>query len=79
MGEGDAREIEDLGDGVLTYAEVKAAATGDRCILELTEVQAEISRLRGLATRTPAGNGGRSRTPMRTATRRARPPTAPRC
>ena len=50
VGEGDAREVEDLGDGVLTYAEVKAAATGDPLILELTAVQSEISRLRGLAT-----------------------------
>ena len=50
VGEGDAREIEDLGDGVLTYAEARAAATGDPLILELTAVQSEISRLRGLAT-----------------------------
>ncbi len=50
VGEGDAREVEDLGDGVMSYTEVKAAATGDPLTLELTEVQSQISRLRGLAT-----------------------------
>jgi N12 class adenine-specific DNA methylase/SAM-dependent methyltransferase len=49
-GDPTAREVEDLGDGVLSYSEVKAAATGDPLVMELAEVQAEVSRLRTLAT-----------------------------
>ncbi len=76
-GSGDAREIEDLGDGVLSYAEVKAAATGDPRVLELVEVQAEISRLRGLAGAHTRGqrraelDAARSRDAAGEATRRA--------
>lgn len=39
------REIDDLGDDTLTYAEVKALATGDPLIREKADVDAEIARL----------------------------------
>jgi hypothetical protein len=44
-----AREIEDIGEVALSYAEVKALATGNPFLLELAEVDAEVVRLRHLA------------------------------
>ncbi|QXC60619.1 DEAD/DEAH box helicase family protein [Aquihabitans sp. G128] len=39
------RDIDDIGDLALTYAEVKALATGDPLILEKASVDAEVSKL----------------------------------
>ena len=44
----DVREIEDVGDTALSYAEVKALATGDPRILEKAKVDAEVTRLERL-------------------------------
>lgn len=44
-----ARVVEDIGDGALTYAEVKALATGNPLLLEQAEAQAQVARLRQLA------------------------------
>ena len=44
----DVREIEDIGDTALSYAEVKALATGDQRILEKAQLDAEIARLERL-------------------------------
>src|SRR6185312_8817214 len=44
--EPSARTIDDLGDAVLTYAEVKALATGNALLLEQAEAAAEVARLR---------------------------------
>ena len=40
------RTIDDLGDAVLTYAEVKALATGNELLLEQAEAAAAVARLR---------------------------------
>jgi hypothetical protein len=44
-----ARTVEDIGEIALTYAEVKALATGNPLLLDQAEVQAEVARLRQLA------------------------------
>jgi N12 class adenine-specific DNA methylase len=44
------RDVDDIGDSTLSYAEVKALATGNPLLLELAEVNAEVMRLRHLAT-----------------------------
>lgn len=44
-----ARVIEDIGDVALTYAEVKALATGNPLLLEQAEAQAQVACLRQLA------------------------------
>lgn len=44
----DVREIEDVGDVALSYAEVKALACGDQRILEKARVDAETTRLERL-------------------------------
>jgi hypothetical protein len=44
----DVREIEDVGDTALSYAEVKALATGDPRILEKATLDAEVTRLERL-------------------------------
>jgi hypothetical protein len=44
--EPSARTIDDLGDAVLTYAEVKALATGNPLLLEQAAAGAEVARLR---------------------------------
>ncbi|MGO9793943.1 MAG: hypothetical protein ACLP8S_31825 [Solirubrobacteraceae bacterium] len=41
----DAREIEDIGDNALSFAEVKALASGDPLILEQANADAEVTRL----------------------------------
>ena len=41
----DVREIEDIGDTALSYAEVKALASGDLRILEKAKLDAEVTRL----------------------------------
>ena len=41
----DVREIEDVGDNTLSYAEVKALASGDPLILEKAHADAELTRL----------------------------------
>ena len=43
------RDVDDIGDATLSYAEVKALATGNPLLLELAEVNAEVTRLRQLA------------------------------
>jgi N12 class adenine-specific DNA methylase len=48
-GELTAREVEDVDAATLSYAEVKALATGQPLLLEAAGVAAEISRLRNLA------------------------------
>ncbi len=44
------RDVDDIGDSTLSYAEVKALATGNPLLLELAEVNALVTRLRQLAT-----------------------------
>ncbi|MGN6609302.1 MAG: helicase-related protein [Jatrophihabitans sp.] len=44
--EPDARTIDDLGESVLTYAEVKALATGNALLLDQATAAAEVRRLR---------------------------------
>jgi hypothetical protein len=44
----DVREIEDIGDTALSYAEVKALATGDPRILDKARTDAEMTRLERL-------------------------------
>jgi Helicase conserved C-terminal domain len=44
----DVREIEDIGDSALSYAEVKALATGDPRILEKAKLDADVTRLERL-------------------------------
>lgn len=66
----DVREIEDIGDNALSFAEVKALASGDPLILEKAQVDAERTRLERLErayqrnqqalTRTLASAGARA-------------------
>jgi len=44
------RDVDDIGDATLSYAEVKALATGNPLLLDLAEANAEVTRLRQLAT-----------------------------
>ena len=44
----DVREIEDIGDNALSFAEVKALASGDPLILEHAQASAELTRLQRL-------------------------------
>ena len=44
------RDVDDIGDATLSYAEVKALATGNPLLLELAEANAQVTRLRHLAT-----------------------------
>ncbi len=44
------RDVDDIGDSTLSYAEVKALATGNPLLMELAEANAEVMRLRHLAT-----------------------------
>jgi hypothetical protein len=44
----DAREIEDIGDNTLSFAEVKALASGDPLVLEHARATAELTRLHRL-------------------------------
>ena len=44
------RDVDDIGDATLSYAEVKALATGNPLLLELAEANAGVTRLRHLAT-----------------------------
>jgi N12 class adenine-specific DNA methylase len=44
------RDVDDLGDATLSYAEVKALATGNPLLLELAEANSRVTRLRQLAS-----------------------------
>lgn len=44
----DVREIEDIGDSALSYAEVKALASGDPRIMELAKAETEATKLERL-------------------------------
>jgi hypothetical protein len=44
----DAREIDDIGDSALSFAEVKALASGDPLILEHAQASADLTRLQRL-------------------------------
>lgn len=44
------RDVDDIGDSTLSYAEVKALATGNPLLLELAEANAQVMRLRHMAT-----------------------------
>jgi len=44
------RDVDDIGDATLSYAEVKALATGNPLLLEFAEANAQVTRLRQLAT-----------------------------
>jgi len=44
------RDVDDIGDATLSYAEVKALATGNPLLLELAEANVQVTRLRQLAT-----------------------------
>src|SRR5439155_24041728 len=41
----DVREIEDIGENTLSFAEVKALASGDPLILDKAKIDAEVTRL----------------------------------
>jgi hypothetical protein len=45
----DVRDIEDIGDAALSYAEVKALAAGDPRLIEQAQVDAEVAKLERLA------------------------------
>ena len=63
-GESTARKIEDLDAPALTYAEVKAIASGNPLVIEKAKVDAEVmrlSRLRAEHSETQFGNRSRSR------------------
>ncbi|MDA8281998.1 MAG: helicase [Actinomycetota bacterium] len=45
----DVRDIEDIGDAALSYAEVKALAAGDPRLIEAAQVDAEVAKLERLA------------------------------
>ena len=44
----DVREIEDIGENTLSFAEVKALASGDPLILDKAKIDAEVTRLHRL-------------------------------
>jgi N12 class adenine-specific DNA methylase len=44
------RDVDDIGDATLSFAEVKALATGNPLLLELAEANAHVTRLRQLAS-----------------------------
>ena len=44
----DVREVEDIGENTLSFAEVKALASGDPLILEKAKIDAEVTRLHRL-------------------------------
>lgn len=44
-----AREVDDLGEAVLSFAEVKALTSGNPLILEKAGVDSEVAKLSGLA------------------------------
>jgi N12 class adenine-specific DNA methylase len=44
------RDVDDIGDATLSYAEVKALATGNPLLMQLAEANAQVTRLRHLAT-----------------------------
>src|SRR5207248_1908580 len=48
-GRSTGRDVDDLGDATLSYAEVKALATGNPLLLELAEANSQVTRLRQLA------------------------------
>ena len=45
----DVRDIEDIGDAALSYAEVKALAAGDPRLIEQAQVDADLAKLERLA------------------------------
>ena len=49
-GRPSGRDVDDIGDATLSYAEVKALATGNPLLLELADANARVTRLRHLAT-----------------------------
>src|SRR5207244_7618730 len=49
-GESDLRRIEDIDGAALTYAEVKAIASGNPLVIEKASVDAELARLARLET-----------------------------
>jgi hypothetical protein len=48
-GQVTGRELDDLGENVLSYAEVKALATGNPLVIEQAGVQADFAKLERLA------------------------------
>jgi hypothetical protein len=48
-GRPSGRDVDDIGDATLSYAEVKALATGNPLLMELAEANAQVTRLRHLA------------------------------
>ncbi|HLH57811.1 MAG TPA: helicase-related protein, partial [Streptosporangiaceae bacterium] len=44
------RDVDDIGDATLSYAEVKALATGNPLLMDLAAANAEVTRFRHLAT-----------------------------
>lgn len=65
------REVEDIGDQALSFAEVKALATGDPLILEKAEVDTEVAKL-GRLRRAHLDDQHRLRKALGDAERRAR-------
>jgi N12 class adenine-specific DNA methylase len=49
-GRAAGRDVDDIGDATLSYAEIKALATGNPLLLDLAEANAQVTRLRQLAT-----------------------------
>ena len=68
-GKAPDREVDDIGDQALSYAEVKALATGDPLILEKATVDAEVARLNRLQ-RAHQGDQHRLRRTLESAERR---------
>jgi hypothetical protein len=48
-GQVTGRDLDDVGDAVLSYAEVKALATGNPLVIEQAGIQAELAKLERLA------------------------------
>jgi len=60
------REVDDVGDQAISYAEVKALATGNPLIMEKAAVDSEIANLDRLATahRADQTRGARDQPPL---------------
>ena len=71
-GEVAGREVDDVGDTALSYAEVKALATGSPLILEKAGVDAELARLQRLRQAHDRDQTGLSRTLVSCATTASR-------
>ena len=74
-GRPSGRDVDDIGDATLSYAEVKALATGNPLLLELAEANAEVTRLRSLSTGAYPGHPPPRRSASAAGTSRSRAKT----